>query len=112
MEESILISIKKLIGLEAAYTIFDEDIKIHINSAIASLCQMDVGPSNGFMITSESEKWSDFVGNDMMLNEVRSLVFLKVKLLFDPPTNSNLMESMKQMIKEYEWRLYVQKGQY
>lgn len=112
MEESILISIKKLIGLEEAYTIFDEDIKIHINSAIASLCQMGVGPSNGFMITSESEKWSDFVGNDMMLNEVRSLVYLKVKLLFDPPTNSNLMESMKQMIKEYEWRLYAQKGQY
>lgn len=112
MEESILISIKKLIGLEAAYTIFDEDIKIHINSAIASLCQMGIGPSNGFMVTSESEKWSDFVGDDMMLNEVRSLVYLKVKLIFDPPTNSNLMESMKQLIKEYEWRLYAQEGQY
>ncbi len=106
--ESILTSIKKLLGITEEYTQFDTDIVIHINSVFMILNQLGVGPSDGFTITDSSANWSDFISEDSKNFEaVKSYVYLKVKLLFDPPLSSAVMESMKQMINEYEWRLNV-----
>ena len=106
--ESILISIKKLLGIDANYTHFDSDIIMHINSVFSILSQMGVGPSTGFMIQGETEEWSDFIINDPnSFSLVKSYMHLKVKLLFDPPLSSAAIESINQQIKEFEWRLFV-----
>lgn len=112
MNESILISIKKLLGLGAEYTDFDQDILIHINTAIANLVQIGVGPSEGFYVYGNSETWEDFVGENPKLSQIKSDVYLRVKLLFDPPSSATLLESTNRMIAELEWRLYVEKGGY
>ena len=107
MEESILISIKKLLGIAREYSHFDTDVIIHINTAFMSLNQLGVGPKEGFSIKDEKTKWKDFI-NDERLNAVQTYIYLKVKLVFDPPLNSSVLESNKQMINELEWRLNVQ----
>lgn len=105
--ESILTSIKKLLGIEGGYDYFDTDLIIQINSALSVLTQIGVGPPKGFEITGESETWFDFLGNDPRIYIAKSYVYLKVKLLFDPPTNSSLLESTNRLINEFEWRLLV-----
>lgn len=107
MEESILISIKKLLGLDKDYTVFDPDIIMHINSVFMILSQLGVGPSNGFRIEDKSNSWDEFITEDDNLDAVKSYIHLKVKLLFDPPLNSAVIEAMKQTINELEWRLNV-----
>lgn len=107
MEESILISIKKLLGIAREYSHFDTDVIIHINTAFMSLNQLGVGPKEGFSIKDEKTKWKDFI-DDERLNAVQTYIYLKVKLVFDPPLNSSVLESNKQMINELEWRLNVQ----
>ena len=104
--ESILTSVKKLLGIAEDYTHFDSDLIMHINSAFLVLNQLGVGPSEGFRIVDESEIWDDFIG-ESNLELVKSYIFLKVKLLFDPPTSSAAMESANRMINEFEWRLNV-----
>lgn len=105
--ESILTSIKKLLGIEDC-TDFDTDIIIHINSVFLTLNQLGVGPSEGFSIKDEYSAWSDFISEtDKNLEAVKSYVYLKVRLLFDPPTNSAVIEAMQRSISEYEWRLNV-----
>lgn len=104
--ESILTSIKKLLGIESAYTHFDNDLILHINSVFMILNQLGVGPDNCFSITGPSETWNDFMGNDN-LDLVKSYMFLKVKLLFDPPLGGTVMDSYNKQIAEYEWRLNV-----
>lgn len=104
--DSILTSIKKLLGIQETYTNFDEDIIIHINTAFATLNQLGVGPVEGFMIEDSSEVWTDYI-TECNLTMVKSYIFLKVKLLFDPPTNTPLLESIKANINEMEWRLNV-----
>lgn len=113
-EESILNSIKKLLGLPIDYNPFDMDIIIHINSVFATLAQMGVTPKEqeGFSIEDSSITWSSFTDDDILLNNVKSYVYLKVKLLFDPPVNSTVMESINRQINELEYRLYTQKGGY
>lgn len=108
MEESILTSIKKLLGLTKEYTNFDADIIMHINSVFMILNQLNVGPSDGFRIEDDSSTWDEFITEDDNLDAVKSYIHLKVKLLFDPPLNSAVMEAMKQTINELEWRLNVQ----
>lgn len=108
MEESILTSIKKLLGLTKEYTNFDADIIMHINSVFMILNQLNVGPVNGFRIEDDSSTWDEFITEDDNLDAVKSYIYLKVKLLFDPPLNSAVMEAMKQTINELEWRLNVQ----
>lgn len=108
MNDSILKSIKKLLGLEADYTVFDEDVKMHINSAFMILNQLGVGPEEGYIVTSDLESWKEFVGNEKDLQLVKSYVYLKVRLLFDPPANSFLVTAMEKQVTEYEWRLNVQ----
>lgn len=110
--ESILTSVKKMLGITDDYTHFDSDITIHINSVFMILSQLGVGPVNGFTITDKSDTWSDFIPADNKnFESVKTYVYLKVKLLFDPPMSSAVMEAMKQMISELEWRLNVEAEQ-
>ena len=105
--DSILTSIKKLLGMDADYTAFDTDVIIHINTALAILCQLGVGPAKGFRIRDDSATWQDFVGEDARLDDVKDYVYLKVKLLFDPPSSSAAIQSTESLISEIEWRLNV-----
>ena len=107
MNDSILTSIKKLLGITEEYEHFDQDIIIHINSVFMILNQLGVGPSNGFSITDKTAVWSDFISEGSNLESVKSYIYLKVRLLFDPPTTSAVMESMNRMISELEFRLNV-----
>lgn len=106
--ESILTSVKKLLGIDENYTHFDPDLIMHINSVFSVLTQMGVGPVNGFSITDKSKKWSDFIAGDpCKFQFVKSYIHLKVKLLFDPPLGSAVIESINRQISEFEWRLFV-----
>jgi hypothetical protein len=106
--ESILTSIKKLLGIDENYTHFDADIVMHINSVLSILTQMGVGPKNGFSISGKDETWGEFLPMEQsVFPMVRSYVYLKVRLLFDPPVSSAAMEAMNRQISEFEWRLYV-----
>lgn len=107
MEESILNSIKKLLGIAAEYTNFDTDIIIHINSVFMILNQLGIGPSEGFRIIDNTAVWNDYITEDDDLDAVKTYIYLKVKLLFDPPLNSAVIEANKQLINELEWRLNV-----
>ena len=106
--ESILVSIKKLLGIAAEYTHFDMDIILHVNSVFAILAQAGVGPAEGFSIMDESAVWDDFIPSDnRQFLMVKTYVFMKVKIVFDPPTNSSHLQALKEAISEYEWRLNV-----
>lgn len=103
--ESILESIKKLLGITGDYEHFDQDIIMHINSVFMVLNQIGVGPVEGFSITGNSATWGDFTPNINQIEAIKSYMYLKVRLLFDPPSSSAVLESMNNMIKEYEFRL-------
>lgn len=105
--ESILTSIKKLLGITEEYAQFDQDIIIHINSVLSILTQLGVGPERGFSIKDETSVWTDFINDDLRLTAVKSYVYLKVKLLFDPPLSSAVIDSTNRMISELEWRINV-----
>lgn len=109
MEQSILTSTKKILGIAEDYIVFDLDIITHINTAFSTLTQLGVGPADGFMIEDATALWTDFdpVDDNINFNSVRSYVFLKVKQLFDPPTTSYLIEATQKQIEELEWRLNV-----
>ena len=107
--ESILQSIKKLLGITSDYTAFDADIIMHINSVFMILKQLGLGPAQGFSITDDTSVWTDYIPSDNVNFEaIKSYIYLKVKLLFDPPLSSAVMECMKQMINELEWRLNIE----
>lgn len=105
--ESILTSIKKLLGIAEEYEHFDTDLIMHINSVFSVLTQLGVGPSGGYSIADKYATWDDFVSDRSKIEMVKSYVHLKVKLIFDPPLSSAVMESMNRMISEFEWRLNV-----
>lgn len=105
--ESILTSIKKLLGIPDDYTHFDADLVIHINSVFMILTQLGVGPQEGFAISDSNAQWSDFIPDEQELQGVKSYVYMKVKLMFDPPDRAAVMESMTKLINEFEWRLNV-----
>jgi len=107
VNDSILETVKKLIGLPEEYTVFDLDIIIHINSVFATLQQLAVGPVQGFAIEDKETKWFDYIGDENALNSVKSYMALKVKLAFDPPATSFAIDSMTKMVSEYEWRLNI-----
>ena len=107
METSILTSIKKMLGVAEDYTEFDEDIITHINSVFLNLTQLGVGPEEGFMIENDTAVWEDFIDDSIQLQAVKTYMYLKVKLLFDPPLSSSVTESFTRMIAELEWRLNV-----
>jgi hypothetical protein len=105
MEQSILISTKKILGLSDDYTVFDLDIITNINAAFSVISQLGVGTETGFYIDDSSDLWTDFIPNSNILSMVKTYVFLKVRMLFDPPTTSFLITAMNEQIKEYEWRI-------
>jgi hypothetical protein len=107
MSDSILLSTKKILGIAADYTVFDEDIILHINSVFSTLHQLGLGPVTGFVIFGPDETWDLFLDNDPRYNAVKSYMYLRVRLLFDPPTTSYLINSMDQQRQELEWRLNV-----
>lgn len=108
-ESSILNSIKKLLGIQIDENAFDNDIIIHINSALSSLTQLGIGPVEGYSISGASEQWSDFVGEDYRLSSIKTYIYLKVRLIFDPPASSAILDAYKQQIHEYEWRCFAVK---
>lgn len=103
--ESILTSIKKLLGIPETYEQFDMDVIMHINSALFVLTQLGVGPSGGFSITDKTAKWTDFVTDVNKIESIKSYIYLKVRLLFDPPTSSAVTEAINRQISELEWRI-------
>ena len=107
MESSILTSTKKILGIAESYTAFDLDVITHINAAFSILNQLGVGPEEGFMIEDAGATWDEFGVPLMQLNLIRTYVFLKVRVLFDPPTTSFLIDATNRQIEEYEWRLNV-----
>ena len=109
MGDSILNSIKKPLGIEDDYTDFDADILMHINSILVILNQIGIGPENGFAIEDATATWDDFLNGDLRLNSVKTYMFLRVRMLFDPPTTSYLINSIKEEIQQLEWRLNVQR---
>lgn len=105
MEPSILNSIKKVLGLADDDTAFDTDIVMHINSVLSTLNQIGVGPEAGFAIEDAESTWSDLLGEDHRLNMVKSYVYLKVRLAFDPPGTSFAIDAISKMADQYEWRI-------
>jgi hypothetical protein len=105
VEPSILKSTKKILGLASDYTPFDLDVITHINAAFSILNQLGVGPTEGFFIEDDSAEWDDFEVPEQQLHLVKTYIFLKCRILFDPPGTSFLLKSAEDQIKEYEWRL-------
>jgi len=108
--ESILTSIKKLLGIAEEYTHFDADIIMHINSVLMVLNQLGVGPNEGFRIEDETSTWTDFIPDStpVKLEAVKSYIYLKVRLLFESSSlSSATIAAINEMIREYEWRLNV-----
>lgn len=108
MDDSILTSIKKLLGITEEYTQFDTDIIMHINSVFSTLTQLGVGPAAGFMIEDDGAIWSEYLTpSDPRLNFVKTYIYLKVRLVFDPPQSSAVIDAINRNISELEWRINV-----
>lgn len=105
--ESILTSIKKTIGLTEEYDHFDPDIIMYINTVFVVLTQLGVGPAGGFRIEGEDAEWRDFLDDNILLEDVKTYVGMRVRLMFDPPQSSAVIESMNRIISELEWRISV-----
>ena len=106
MNDSILNTIKHMIGPDEGYDYFDTDLIVHINSVLFILNQLGVGPKKPFHITGDSETWSDFIDSDNF-EIVKSYIYAKVKLVFDPPQSGTVMQALKDIISEFEWRANV-----
>lgn len=110
--DSILTSIKKLMGLTEEYDAFDQDILILINSVLFELEQIGVKAKDGFSLTDKTAVWSDYSDDDRLLNALKPYIYMKTKLTFDPPTSSGALDSMNRIIDRFEWRinLYADTG--
>lgn len=106
-EDSILASVKKVLNLHDSYTEFDTDVVLHINSVFPALQQLGIGPPQGFMIDGREVAWDEYLGDDLNLNNVKTYVALRVRMLFDPPGTSYHINAMEEQIKELEWRINV-----
>jgi hypothetical protein len=106
LTDSILETTKKLLGFESDYTAFDLDIITHINSVFFTLKDLGIGPTVGFLIVDDSATWSDFIGTED-INAVKSYMFMRIRLMFDPPSSSFHLESLNKQAQEMEWRLNV-----
>ena len=105
MDDSILTTIKRLLGIGEDEAQFDGELMVHINSVFSTLLQLGVGPAGGFWIEDDGAVWDDVVSNRKDLEMVKSYIYLKVRLLFDPPQAGPLIGSMNEQIKEFEWRM-------
>jgi len=106
VSNTILNDTKKVLGIEPQYEVFDLDILMHVNAAFATLTQLGVGPAEGVVVEAE-DTWSDLIGDDPRLSPVKTYVYLRVRLLFDPPGTSYLINSLAEQAKQLEWRLNV-----
>lgn len=105
LETSILKTIRKRIGPSADYDIFDTDLIININSSFARLCQLGVGPSKPFKIEGADEEWDEFITKPDVTSDVQQYIFLKARLIFDPPQNATVTNLIKEEIEKLEWLL-------
>lgn len=108
MENSILNSVKQQLGLAEDYNAFDPELIIHINSVLLVTYQLGVGPDKPFSISGPDETWDDFFADKQVINLVKTYVYMKVRLIFDPPNSGVLHEALERQISELEWRLNVQ----
>lgn len=107
MAGSILDDTKKALNLESDYTPFDQEIIMHINSVLASLHQLGIGPAAGYAIVTSADTWDEFIGDELRLNNVQTYVFLRVKMIFDPPPTTEAIGAFERQIEQAEWRLTV-----
>ena len=107
MQDSILMTIRKLVCGNPYADHFDTDLLVHINACFSILNQLGVGPENGFVVTDETQNWGDYTADSTALNMVKTYVTLKVKKIFDPPLTSSVLEAMDKEISQLEWRLNV-----
>ena len=105
---SILYDVKKLLQIQATDESFDSDIIMHINSSFSTLHQLGVGPTNAFSISDDDAKWIDFTQTNTAINSVKTYIWAKVKLAFDPPATSFHIQALNDICKELEYRLNVQ----
>lgn len=108
MEDSILITIKKMLGLDAAYTAYDTDVISKVNTFLFTLTQLGVGPNTGFRITGTEETWSQFIGDRIDLEAVKDFMYIKARIVFDPPASASALQALKEEAKELEFRINVQ----
>lgn len=107
ISDSILLSVKKMLGIPPDYEHFDPEIIIHINSVFSILTQLGVGSDEGFSIKDSTASWSDYIPEGKAVEDIKTYVYLKVRLIFDPPQSSAAIEAMKQLAGEFEWRINV-----
>ena len=107
MQDSILMTIRKLVCGDPYADHFNTDLLVHINACFSILNQLGVGPENGFVVTDETQSWSSYIADNYILNMVKTYVTLKVKKVFDPPLTSSVLEAMDKEISQLEWRLNV-----
>lgn len=107
MQDSILMTIRKLVCGDPYADHFDTDLLVHINACFSILNQLGVGPENGFVVTDETQSWSSYISDNYILNMVKTYVTLKVRVIFDPPLTSSVLEAMNKEISQLEWRLNV-----
>lgn len=109
MDTSILTSVKKVLGLAEDYTAFDTDVIMHINTALGVLSQLGLGPTLGFTINDAVPVWANFIGSDLRLSMAKTYVYLRVKLIFDPPSSGFAITAIQDQIRELEWRISEQR---
>lgn len=105
MATSILTSTKKALGIDEGMTAFDPEITMHINSVFSTLSQLGIGPVGGYMIEDKAATWDDFLAGDPRYNSIQTYMYLRVRLLFDPPATSFAISAMERQIEEHVWRL-------
>lgn len=107
ISNSILLSVKKMLGIPPEYEQFDPEIIIHINSVFSILTQLGVGSDEGFSIKDSTALWSDYIPEGKAVEDIKTYMYLKVRLIFDPPQSSAAIDAMKQLASEFEWRINV-----
>lgn len=107
MEESILQTIKQMLGIIEDDTAFDAELVSHINNSIAEMTQIGFGPDDGYLISGQTNVWSELVSNPSQMSTAKQYIFCKVRLLFDPPSNSFLCDALNKAKEEAYWRLYM-----
>ena len=107
MQDSILVTIRKLVYGDPYANHFDTDLLVHINACFSVLNQLGVGPEKGFVVTDETQNWGDYTADSAVLNLVKTYIALKVRLIFDPPLTSSVLDAMNKEINQLEWRLNV-----
>ena len=112
MTDSILLATKRTLGLADDYVVFDQEIILHINSVLGTLTQLGIGPELGFMITGDTETWEDLIGPgpavdsyEIRYNMVKSYMYLRVRMVWDPPSVGYVLTAWQEQIKELEWRI-------